>query len=386
MKKNTALIGAAFLMATSAIGPGFLTQTTFYTEKLLASFGFVILLSVLLDIGAQLTIWRTITLAGKRAQDVANDVIPYSGYVLSVLVVMGGLAFNIGNIAGTGMGINVLSGIDVRIGACMSAVVATLIFVVKDAGKVIDYFARILGMLMLVLIVYVVYTAHPPVADALQHTFLPTTFDAEATITLVGGTVGGYITFAGAHRLIDAGITGEENLKKVTQSASTGIVITALLRYFLFLATLGVLALGNTLDATNPPASVFGLAAGKVGYLLFGLVIWSAAITSVVGAAYTSMSFLKTIHPTIEKYQSPLIIVFIWFSTLVFVLVGKPVKTLLFVGLLNGFILPIGLALMLLAARQPRIVGNLKTPLWLQVIGWSIVGMMTILSVMTLFN
>lgn len=386
MKKNTALIGAAFLMATSAIGPGFLTQTTFYTEKLLASFGFVILLSVLLDIGAQLTIWRTITLAGKRAQDVANEVIPYSGYVLSVLVVMGGLAFNIGNIAGTGMGINVLSGIDVRIGACMSAVVATLIFVVQDAGKVIDYFARILGIFMLVLIVYVVYTAHPPVADALQRTFLPTSFDAEATITLVGGTVGGYITFAGAHRLIDAGITGERNLKKVTQSASTGIMITALLRYFLFLATLGVLTLGNILDATNPPASVFGLAAGKVGYLLFGLVIWSAAITSVVGAAYTSMSFLKTLHPTIEKYQSPLIIIFIWFSTLVFVIVGKPVKTLLFVGLLNGFILPIGLALMLLAARQPRIVGNLKTPLWLQLIGWSIVGMMTILSVMTLFK
>jgi Mn2+/Fe2+ NRAMP family transporter len=39
------LLGAAFLMATSSIGPGFLTQTTVFTGKLMASFGFVILMS-----------------------------------------------------------------------------------------------------------------------------------------------------------------------------------------------------------------------------------------------------------------------------------------------------------------------------------------------------
>lgn len=32
------LTGAAFLMATSAIGPGFLTQTTVFTQSLGASF------------------------------------------------------------------------------------------------------------------------------------------------------------------------------------------------------------------------------------------------------------------------------------------------------------------------------------------------------------
>ncbi|HEX8429688.1 MAG TPA: hypothetical protein VF625_00315, partial [Longimicrobium sp.] len=52
------LVGAAFLMATSAIGPGFLTQTAVFTGKLGASFGFAILASVILDIGAQLNIWR----------------------------------------------------------------------------------------------------------------------------------------------------------------------------------------------------------------------------------------------------------------------------------------------------------------------------------------
>lgn len=54
------LMGAAFLMATSAIGPGFLTQTATFTNTLAASFGFVILISIILDIFAQTNVWRII--------------------------------------------------------------------------------------------------------------------------------------------------------------------------------------------------------------------------------------------------------------------------------------------------------------------------------------
>src|SRR4028119_1105440 len=88
------LAGAAFLMATSAIGPGFITQTTVFTQQLLTSFGFVILISILLDIVAQLNIWRVIAMSGLRAQDLANRLLPGLGYVLALLVVTGGLAFN----------------------------------------------------------------------------------------------------------------------------------------------------------------------------------------------------------------------------------------------------------------------------------------------------
>ncbi|MFN2413201.1 MAG: hypothetical protein ABR535_09155, partial [Pyrinomonadaceae bacterium] len=84
MKKGSltsVILGAAFLMATSAIGPGFLTQTTVFTTQLAASFGFVILLSVILDIAAQLNIWRVLTVTGKRGQDVANEALAGSGYL-----------------------------------------------------------------------------------------------------------------------------------------------------------------------------------------------------------------------------------------------------------------------------------------------------------------
>ena len=55
---SSPLVSAAFLMATSAIGPGFLTQTAVFTDRLGASFAFVILVSIILDIGVQLNIWR----------------------------------------------------------------------------------------------------------------------------------------------------------------------------------------------------------------------------------------------------------------------------------------------------------------------------------------
>src|SRR3982751_1409569 len=84
-----ALLGAAFLMATSAIGPGFITQTTVFTQQLLTSFGFVILVSIVLDIVAQLNVWRIIAVTEKRAQDLANTLLPGMGYLLALLIVVG---------------------------------------------------------------------------------------------------------------------------------------------------------------------------------------------------------------------------------------------------------------------------------------------------------
>lgn len=383
---RSVILGAAFLMATSAVGPGFLTQTTVFTKQLLASFGFVILLSIILDIFAQLNIWQVLTVSGKRGQDVANETIPGSGYVLAILIAAGGLVFNIGNIAGSGLGLNVLFDIPVWLGSLISAGIAIAIFLSKDAGKVMDLFVKILGMVMVALIAYVVFASQPPLAEAAYRTFVPETIDARAIVTLVGGTVGGYITFAGAHRLIDAGISGVDSLPEVRRSAVTGIVLTAFIRYFLFLAVLGVIGLGLAIDDANPPASVFQNAAGPVGYKIFGIVMWSAAITSVIGAAFTSVSFIKTFSSKLEIRVNYVIVAFIVVSTAIFLLVGQPVSILVWAGTINGFILPIGLAIVLIASRNKRVVGEYQLPTWLRIAGWFVVVVMTVFSVQTLWN
>lgn len=385
MKKNSAILGAAFLMATSAIGPGFLNNTSSFTEKLLTSFGFVILISVIIDIGAQLNIWRIITVSGERAQDLSNKLFPGLGYLLSILVAFGGLAFNVGNIAGCGLGVEVLTGLSPEWGAVISCIIALFIFWIKEAGKAIDLFVKILGLAMIGLTVYVMFASHPPFAKAIQHTFWPERIDVKMIVALVGGTVGGYISFAGAHRLLDANIKGIGAIPSVHRSSVTGIVITAIMRYVLFLAALGVVWGGASLGDKNAASSVFRIAAGDIGYSFFGVVMWSAAITSVIGASYTSVSFWKTFSPSLEKNQRWLISAFIIVSTVIFILLKQtPASILVAAGILNGLILPITLAIILIVVTRKSLFPSYHHPLWLHIAGWIVVALMTWMSVLTI--
>jgi len=370
------LIGAAFLMASSAIGPGFLTQTAVFTEQLGASFAFVILLSIVLDAIAQLNIWRIIAVADKPAQDIANKVFPGAGYFLSLLVFLGGMAFNIGNIAGAGLGLNVLFGVSIAQGAMISAVIAIAIFVYKEAGKAMDAFAKTMGLLKIGLALFIAYVSDPPIAEAVIRSVNPTKFSFGAVLTIVGGTVGGYITFSGAHRLLDARQTGIQNLASVNKGALSAIGLASLMRLLLFIAALGVVSKGVALNPENPAASVFQLAAGQFGYKIFGVVIWAAGISSVVGSAYTSISFIKSFHSKIMEYNKAITIVFIMISCFIFILIGKPVKILLAVGAINGLILPIALGVMLVAAYRSKIIADYKQPLWLTIAGIGVVATM----------
>ena len=262
--------------------------------------GFVILISILLDIGAQLNIWRIVSASENYAQDLSNKVFPGLGFFLAALIASGGLVFNIGNMAGCGLGLNVLTGIKPKYGAIISCVIALSIFWYKEAGKLMDGFAKLLGLLMIGLTVYIAISSNPPVAEALYRTIWPEKIDVMKIVTLVGGTVGGYISFAGAHRLLDAGIKGKNSLPQVTRSSVSGIVITSVMRYILFLAALGVVYGGTKLATGNPAASVFQNAAGELGYKFFGVVLWSQLLLLLL---------VHLIHPFLSgKHWYPLLL------------------------------------------------------------------------------
>jgi Mn2+/Fe2+ NRAMP family transporter len=263
-------------MATSAVGPGFLTQTALFTAQLGASFGFVIAASVLLDLAAQLT--RVARARRRRAPagPVADAVLPGLGRLLAWAVAAGGLAFNVGNVAGAGLGLEAMLGVPAAAGAVLSAALAVALFLRPEAGPAVDRFAALLGVVMLALIAAVVAAARPPLGEALLRTVAPARVDPLAIVTLVGGTVGGYITFAGAHRLLDAGARGPAAVPEATRAAALGIGVASLVRVGLFLAAFGVVAAGGRVDPANPPAAVFRLALGAVGMRLFGVLMWAA--------------------------------------------------------------------------------------------------------------
>jgi Mn2+/Fe2+ NRAMP family transporter len=360
-----------FLMATSAIGPGFITQTTQFTAQLGAAFAFAILVSVLVDIAIQLNVWRVIGVSGLRAQDLGNRVAPGLGHVIAVIVALGGLVFNVGNVAGAGLGLDALLGLPPKWGGALSAVIAVAIFLSHRAGRAMDRVVVALGFVMIAMTGYVAIVADPPVGAALRNAILPEDIDFLAITTLVGGTVGGYITYAGAHRLVDAGLRGPAHAGAIARASVTGVLVTGLMRTLLFLAVLGVVAAGVSLSGDNPTASAFQAAAGELGLRVFGLILWAAALTSVIGASYTSVSFLAGLRPGLEERRNRLVIGFILVSTLVFLAAGAaPVPLLIFAGAFNGLILPIGVGVMLWAAlRRPDLLGGYRYPRSLAMLG-----------------
>src|SRR5262249_27448529 len=146
--------------------------------------------------------------------------------------------------------------------------------------------------------------------------------------------------------------------------------------FILFLAAVGVLSQGVVLDKDNPASTIFHTAAGEVGLKIFGVVLWSAATPSVVGASYTSVSFVKTFHSWLSGNERICISVFIVLTTCVFILIGKPKELLLMAGAVNGIILPIALGIILLAATKKNIMKGYRHPVWMQAAGWMVVMVM----------
>lgn len=382
---RSVLFGAAFLMATSAIGPGFLTQTSKFTAQIGASLALVIVLAIIMDITAQMNIWSIVSVSGMRAQDVANKLLPGLGVVIAILVAIGGLAFNVGNVGGVALGFNAMIGLNEKVGAVVAGCLGIIIFINKNAKTIMDKVATILAAVILVTVLVVAIISEPPLGEVAKglgsfEKLMDTNSGMFlALTTLLGGSCGGYIAFSGAHRLLDAGISGPENIGHVRKSVLQGCGTSGVVRILLFLAVLGTCMSGTQwiaenaeaiVGASNPAAEAFRLAAGDLGYRLFGLCLFSAGVSSVVGAAYTSVSFLKTLHPFIAKYERQFVVGFIAFSTLMMVILGNAAALLIIAGAFNGLILPVTLGVMLIAGHQTRIVGSeYKHPLWLTILG-----------------
>jgi Mn2+/Fe2+ NRAMP family transporter len=365
------LTGAAFLMAVSAIGPGFLTQTTQFTAQLGASLAFAILVSAVIDIGAQLNTWRVVCVSRRRGHQIAGAVVPGLGWVVTAVIVGGSFVFNLGNFSGCGLGLETLLGMPPAWGMTLSAAMAVGLFLLPRALAAMDAFAKLLGAGMILLMLYVVFVTAPPLADAARQAVWPEKLDVGAIVTLVGGTIGGYIMFSGAHRLLEGGVAGPEHVAQITWASVQGIVIASVTRTVLFLAVLGVVAAGASIGGERPVFDAFRSGAGALGESLAALVFWAAAITSVVGCSYTAMTFVTAGKN--QRAQSLLIAGFVGFSLIATLLLhwtGLPATRLLIAaGTINGILMPIILGVILWAAYRPSLMGEYRHPWWAGALG-----------------
>ncbi|EOU3285248.1 NRAMP family divalent metal transporter [Vibrio harveyi] len=384
--QKKAILSVAFLMATTSVGPGFLTQTAVFTNIYKIDMAFPVFASMFITFGIVMNLWRIVGVSGMRIQDIANKVAPGMGYVVGILLALGAVAFNFGNVSGAALGINVLTGVDTTWGALFTGVVGCLLFVVHNASKRMDQMARYLGLFMIILIAYVAMTSLPPMGETLSAAVMPTDIGSLLlpTLTIVGGAVGGYYT--GAQRLVDIGLQGKDKVPAIKTAAWAGISIAVVIRILLFLAVFGVIATGATLDSANPAADAFRQGAGEVGYFIFGLVLFVASITSVVGNSYMAISLIKTLFPIVARNEKVWCVGFIIITSLGTVTMNMPILLLILAGLVNSIILPIVLGMMLVATRRKDIVGDYKHPVYLTFTGIAIVVVMAASSMTNISN
>src|SRR5262249_13951063 len=152
--------------------------------------------------------------------------------------------FNIGNLTGCALGLNALFDLPTDVGIVLSGLLAVWLFLLPQMLKGMDWSSKLLGAAMILMTLYVVIVTRPPLDQAVYRAVWPDQFDVSAIVTLIGGTIGGYIMFSGAHRLLDGGVGGPEHVKLITQASVQGIIITGIMRLLLFLAVLGVVAAG----------------------------------------------------------------------------------------------------------------------------------------------
>ncbi|NIY86201.1 NRAMP family divalent metal transporter [Vibrio campbellii] len=384
--QKKAILSVAFLMATTSVGPGFLTQTAVFTNIYKIDMAFPVFASMFITFGIVMNLWRIVGVSGMRIQDIANKVAPGMGYVVGILLALGAVAFNFGNVSGSALGINVLTGVDTTWGALFTGVVSCLLFVVHNASIRMDQMARYLGLFMIILIAYVAMTSLPPMGETLSAAVMPTDVGSLLlpTLTIVGGAVGGYYT--GAQRLVDIGLQGKDNVPAIKTAAWAGISIAVVIRILLFMAVFGVIATGATLDSANPAADAFRQGAGEVGYFIFGLVLFVASITSVVGNSYMAISLIKTLFPIVARNEKAWCVGFIIITSLGTVTMNMPILLLMLAGLVNSIILPIVLGMVLVATRRKDIVGDYKHPAYLTLTGIAIVVVMAASSVTNTSN
>lgn len=111
---------------------------------------------------------------------------------------------------------------------------------------------RTIGLTTVVAIV-----SDPPAGDALCQAVLPDENDFFMIVTLAGGTVDSYITYTGAHRFLDSDTHGPGNVREITRSSVTSLLVTGAMRAVLLPAVPEVVVGGATLAADNPTASAF---------------------------------------------------------------------------------------------------------------------------------
>ena len=258
---------------------------------------------------------------------------------------------------------------------------------------------RVLKFLTIALFAYVidVFLVHPPLAETLRATIVPTiSFDRNYVATLVailGTTISPYLFFwQTSHEVEDEKAAGKKTraerrgasrfeLRIATIDVTVGMLFSNLVMYFIILATaLTLHASGKTdistaadaAEALKPLAGdLAGLifAIGMIGTGLLAVPVLAGSSAYAVSETFGWRSGLDEHWHRARPFYG--VIALATAVGLVIPFTGvKPIDALFFTSIVNGIAAPFLLVVIMLAARNKKVMGKQTIGPVLTALGW----------------
>ena len=268
-------------------------------------------------------------------------------------------------------------------------------------------FALWLKWLTAVLFAYVIsaFLAHPNWANALRDTLVPRlSLDAAFVSTLVGilgTTISPYLFFwqasqeveeeraLGRHTVRERHGATDHELRDVRRDVVTGMVFSNVVMYFIMLSTAATLHRAGRVDieTSRQAAEALRPLAGNAAYLLFTLGLVGTgllAIPILAGSASYAVAEVfgwrsgLDLPPRRARRFYAVLGGAIVAGALLDSLNVSAVRMMFLSAVLNGLLAAPLLVLVMLVGNNREIMGRRVNDRWLNVLGWSATGIMTV--------
>jgi NRAMP (natural resistance-associated macrophage protein)-like metal ion transporter len=379
---------ARLLVLLSVVGPGIITanvdnDATGLTGYALAGsqFGYdllwVLIVTAICLTPIQEMVARMGTVTGKGLSDLIRERFGVAPTLwVMVLLFIANAATTVAEFAGVGGGAGLLFGAPARYIAIPLAALLVWFLVLRGSFRVVE---RVLLILTLIFIGYIVSAilAHPPWAEVLRHTVVPTFHWTPPFIlifiSVVGTTITPWMAFFQQSNVADKGLSpGDLKFERVDTFA--GIVMLNIVAFFIIVATgATVFAHHVAVDPADPSAfNKIALAlkplAGQYAEQLFaiGLINASLMAASVLPLSTTyaiteAFGFERGIDKSFREAPAFLTI----YTTLIVLgagvamFPGAPLALITNLpNIVNGLMLPLLLPILILLANDKRIMGR----------------------------
>jgi len=238
--------------------------------------------------------------------------------------------------------------------------------------------------------------ARPDAGEVLRGTFVPTLrFDAKfltSLVAILGTTISPYLFFWQASQEVEEEISmgrrtlgarrgaTDAELRVAGLDVTAGMALSNVVMYFIILATAATLFKAGQTDIQSATEAAQALRplAGDAAYVLLAVGLIGAGFLGVPiltgSSAYAIAEALGWRHGLDQKpRRAKLFYAMIVAPTLIGLLVNfvgiNPIKALLWTAVINGFLAPPMLVVIMLVCNNPAIMGTRRNTRWTNVVG-----------------